>query len=111
MGALANATALRMDQTFKSWVETGIAYQARLVITNENAQTPDYNYRIKLARDAATTPATILDMMVTVVATNPALATKGSTVGPATNQVGESDILQAIQDAWTTVAKLVYPEA
>lgn len=105
MGALANATALRQDETFREWIETGIAYQSRLVIS-EAASTPDHNVRLQLATQTAVSPKMILDLMVTAVATNPAVANKGITVGP--DAVTEQDILDNISAVWTIVAQLTF---
>lgn len=106
MGALENATALRKDETFRDWIETGIAYQSRLVIS-EPSSTPDHAVRLELAVQAAVSPKMILDLMVTAVATNPAVASKGITVGP--DGVTEQDILDNIAAVWTVVAQLTFP--
>jgi hypothetical protein len=105
MGALANATVLRKDTVFIDWIETAIAYEARVILTSESSSTPDYDVRRRLATDAAVSPKMILDIMVTAVATDPALASKGTVVG---TQITESDILDGVQGAWTVIAKLTY---
>lgn len=105
MGALANATALRQDPTFRQWIETGIAYQSRLVIS-EPTSTPNHDIRLQLASQTAVSPKMILDLMVTAVATNPAVAVKGVTVGPTA--VTEQDILDNIEAVWTVIAQLTF---
>ena len=106
MGALANATVLRHDQTFNEWVETAIAYQARQVIT-EAANTPDHAIRMRLAQDTAVQPSMILTLMVTALATDPAVAVKGDTAELVTEQT----VIDKVAAVWTTVAKLTYPNA
>ena len=104
MGALANATVLRKDAEFRSWVETAIAYQARLALT-ESAATADHAIRERLARDAAVTPGIVLELMVTGVATDPAVANKGATA----QLVTEAVVIDAVGALWTPIAKLTYP--
>ena len=104
MGALANASALRHDPTFTEWVETAAAYQARLVIT-EDADTPDHDIRLRLARDAAVTPGVAAGLLVTIVATDPEVATKGETA----DAVGEALIIAKVAGAWTVLSHLIYP--
>lgn len=105
MGALTNATVLRKDPDFASWVETAIAYTARIVIA-EAPTVNDHAVRLRLARDAAVSPTMVLPLMVSTVATDPDVATKGPT--PA--QVGEQTVLDKVGAAWTTIAKLLFPE-
>lgn len=104
MGALANAVLLRKDPDFASWVETAIAYTARNVII-EPTSTPNHNVRLQLARDAAVTPSMILPIMLTAVATDPAIATLGST----TTAIGEQNVLDKVAADWTVIAQLIYP--
>jgi hypothetical protein len=104
MGALANATALRHDETFREWVETAIAYQARQVIT-EAANTPDHAIRLKLAQDTAVTPNIVLPLMLTAVATDPQVAVKGATADLVTEQT----VIDKVASVWTTVAQLTFP--
>lgn len=105
MGALANATILRKDPDFASWVETAIAYTARVVIT-EPANTANHNVRLRLARDAAVTPGVILPIMISAVATDPAIATLGATCA----LVGEQNVIDKVGAAWTSVSQLLFPE-
>jgi hypothetical protein len=104
MGALANAVALRADPVWREWLITAAAYQARLVLL-ESADTPQHPIRERLARDVATTPQMIADMLVTIVSTDPEVATKGGT--PAL--VGEAMVLDKLEEVWTAVARLYYP--
>lgn len=104
MGALANATALRHEQTFIEWVETAIAYQARVVI-GEAANVPDHAIRLTLARVAAVTPNMVLSLMVTAVATDPTVATKG----PTAVDVTEQTVIDKVAASWTVVAQLTFP--
>ena len=104
MGALANAAALRRDEEFRSWVETAIAYQARVVI-GEAASVASHNVRLAMARDAAVSATQFLDVFVTGVATDPAAAAKGGTAALVTEQT----VLDLVAGLWTPIAQLRYP--
>jgi hypothetical protein len=106
MGALANAVVLRNDPVFKDWIETAIAYQARVIITTEAVTAPKHTIRLRLAKDAATSPQMILGLMITAVATDPSVASKGTTMGA---QITEGDIISGVEAAWTVIAELTYP--
>lgn len=104
MGALANAAALRVEPVFKDWVETACAYVARLVLM-EATTTTDHAFRVRLAREVAVTPSMISPIVMTAVATDPEVATKGSTAAV----IGEQMVIDKVQAVWTTIAKLYFP--
>lgn len=105
MGALANAAALRKDATFNDWIETACAYVARLVLLEADTVS-DHQTRARLAREVAVRPTMIAPIVLTAVATDPDVATKGATAA----LVGEQLVIDKVTAVWTTVAKLYYPD-
>lgn len=106
MGALSNAVTLRADPVWREWIITASAYQARVVLT-EAESVPDHAVRARLARDVAFTPASVVDLMVTLVSTDPEVAAKGSTPDAIT----ENTVLAKVAAVWTAVAKLLHGDA
>lgn len=106
MGALANAAALRKDVIFNDWIETACAYVARLVLLEADS-VADHQMRMRLAREVAVRPNMISPIVLTAVATDPDVASKGATAAI----VGEQLVIDKVQAVWTTVSKLYYPDA
>jgi hypothetical protein len=103
MGALSNAVTLRADPVWRDWLITAGAYQARVVLS-EATTVADHDVRMKLARDVAFTPASIIDLLVTVISTDPEVAVKGATP----ELVTEATVLAKVAANWTAIAKLLY---
>lgn len=98
-----NAVALRKDPEWKEWVLVAAAYQARVVIL-EPADTPNHEIRMKMAREVAFTPESIFGVLLTVVSTDPAVCSKGSTAAQVTQQT----LLGKVEEVWTPLANLLY---
>ena len=78
------------------------AYQARIVVT-EPASTTDHDIRLQLAQNVLTSPNIVVDRLVTIVGTDPDVASKGNTP----ELVGEALVLSKVADVWTTLAKMM----
>ena len=104
MGALANAVTLLRDDNFRRFITAACAYQARQVIL-EDPGTGDHAVRLSLAEKVMTNPNYIVDKAVAAVATDPAVATLGTTVGD-TGSISEATILGEVANTWTALAKL-----
>lgn len=102
---LPNAVELMRDSTFRDWIIAAIGYTARQVI-QESPSTPQYDARRRLAEPAVLDPAVFADRFVNVIATDPAVAAKGTTV----QLVGQALVLQKVSDLWTPLATLIYPD-
>lgn len=104
MGALANAAILISDQTFISWCVAAGAYQARQVVLEADT-VADHKVRLHLAQNVITVPGMISNSITLVIATDPAVASMGSTALLVTEAV----VLQKAAEVWTALAKVMYP--
>jgi hypothetical protein len=101
MGAVANAAILIEDPEFQGWCMAAAAYQARQVILEDPA-TPGHAERLSLATSVVNAPETYQRRFTVYVATDPQVATKGSTAAA----VGEQTVLDKVEAIWTTVATI-----
>ena len=104
MGALDNASKLIQDANFRAWMLAAGAYQARQVITEDPA-TADHAVRYLLAVEVIVEPQMVVDRLVTLVGTDPDIATQGSD----TSTLSESTVLNKVSVIWTDLAKLIVP--
>lgn len=112
MGALANAAQLRVDPTFRDWVTTAVVYVSRNVITNDSAApVADQPVRAALARTGAFTPDSIAPLFIAAIAADPAIVAPAPTgMGASTTSPElEQPIIDRVTGAWTTIAKLMFP--
>lgn len=101
---LPNSAALRRDNDFRDWMLGAIGYQARQVILNDTTGSNDYAVRRALANASIVDPAVHVDKFINVIATDPAVASKGTTV----QQVTQATMLAKVAEVWTPLAKLLY---
>ena len=102
---LANAVVLLGDPTFEKYAKAASVYQARLVVS-EASTTPDHAARLRLADAVVTDPDWMTQRAVSILATDPNVNSKGSDV----TLIDQSIILTSMASAWTSMAKLLFPE-
>lgn len=108
MGRLENGSALMMGteaQHFRNWLTVAASTTARAVITEDPA-TADHAVRYRLALDVLVVPNIVVDRLVTAVATDSQVTANP----PVFNDAAEAVIQQKVNEVWTTIAKLMYPE-
>ena len=102
--ALSNAVTLMKDSEFRDWCVAAGAFQARAVVT-EPLNTADHAVRLRLASDVLQNPYVLADRLVTVMATDTAIAEAGDNV----NALDQTVFLNKVAQVWTPLAKLLYP--
>ena len=104
-GPLQNAVLLMNDGTWRQWLTTAAAYNARLIY-DESPTVEDHAVRYALALEVLITPQAITDRLVTLVSTDPTIAVQSGVPANLT----ESSIIDAVMKYWTALAKWKYPE-
>lgn len=100
---IVNAITLIKSSDFRDWCRVLSAFQARKVIV-ESDTTPDHAVRLKLAERVILDPDFILNRVVNILATDPAVCGLGTRIGQDITQ----DLLVAkAAEIWTPLAKLV----
>lgn len=108
MGRLENGSML-MDGAdadhFRRWLKVAAATTARGVVL-EDTTTADHNVRMRLAVEVMVSPNIVVDRLVTAVATDSQVTANP----PVFNDAAEAVIQQKVNEVWTTIAKLMYPD-
>lgn len=104
MGAVANAAALMRNEDWRHYVTAAVVYQAVQVYT-ELVSVSDHAVRLRLALDVIAVPDLITTRMVSIVSTDPSIASLGSTL----TDNHETALLTKVAQVWTDFAKTTYP--
>lgn len=102
---LANAVTLLGDPVFANVAKAASVYQARKVVT-EPVATADHDVRLRLAQAVVENPEWMVQRALSVLATDPAVNTRGTTLAA----IGQDAILASMETAWTALAKLLFPD-
>ena len=108
MAALANASLLRKDALFREWVETAVVFVASEVLKGDSAA-PDEEepVRRKLAIEAVVQPGNSANYFMTLILGDSQV---NGTYTSATPGALEGIIITKVQNFWTGVARIIYPE-
>lgn len=99
---LPNAAALLTDALFRAWATAVCVYTARVVV-EEDPATADHDKRMALAQIVLGSPGYGVDIMLSLLATTPAICGLGATPVASWQNV----MISTAAAYWTPLAKLL----